>query len=282
MILHNTKRLEKHTFSRTRGLDHVEVESYHNAHAEALGISGKITSLVVQSNAAESEIAVLCRYNHTAHKLREFLAGAGHSMATQTRPERPRNWAACVGAINALENPKNDFSAHAWLRYLVKDQARLIAEAQRAQKSKVELVFELRGINPSEGLWPSLRKAGIDEECLRFLEAAWTGTAADTVEAILSAALEETHHSPLGVQVLTIHAAKGMEWDHVIMAAQEQEQSPASKTGDDLEEERRIFYVGLTRARHSVTITHAAKRDNPWTNQSEAATPSQFIQEALA
>ncbi|MFH1832166.1 MAG: UvrD-helicase domain-containing protein [bacterium] len=65
------------------------------------------------------------------------------------------------------------------------------------------------------------------------------------------------------VQLMTLHAAKGLEFDVVIIAGLEEGLLPSSKsltTNDELEEERRLFYVGITRAKEYLALTHASYR----------------------
>lgn len=57
--------------------------------------------------------------------------------------------------------------------------------------------------------------------------------------------------------LITLHSAKGLEFDAVIMMGMDQGKIPswAAKTPESKREPRRLFYVGLTRARHEVHIT---------------------------
>jgi len=65
------------------------------------------------------------------------------------------------------------------------------------------------------------------------------------------------------VSLMTIHAAKGLEFDNVYIAGVEEDLFPgrmSTFSRFDLEEERRLFYVAMTRAREKLVITHAGSR----------------------
>ncbi|MEX2370856.1 MAG: UvrD-helicase domain-containing protein [Bacteroidales bacterium] len=82
------------------------------------------------------------------------------------------------------------------------------------------------------------------------------------------------------VSIMTVHASKGLEFRHVFVAGMEEELFPSSmNTGDmkGLEEERRLFYVALTRSEKTATITFAGKRYR-WGLET-ITTPSRFIKE---
>ncbi|PQM27307.1 DNA helicase II [Sphingopyxis lindanitolerans] len=84
------------------------------------------------------------------------------------------------------------------------------------------------------------------------------------------------------VTIMTIHAAKGLEFDHVFLAGWEDGVFPSQRSMDEggtasLEEERRLAYVAITRARQRATIYHAANRRiyGQWMS----SIPSRFIGE---
>jgi DNA helicase-2/ATP-dependent DNA helicase PcrA len=65
--------------------------------------------------------------------------------------------------------------------------------------------------------------------------------------------------SPDHLNLVTVHSAKGLEFDVVVMMGMEQGRMPnwSAKTVESKREPRRLFYVGLTRSRHEVHITYS-------------------------
>jgi len=81
------------------------------------------------------------------------------------------------------------------------------------------------------------------------------------------------------VQLMTLHAAKGLEFQAVFLTGMEEGLLPhrTSIENEDIEEERRLAYVGLTRARSQLYLVHAARRRR--FGQWETAEPSRFLAE---
>ncbi|KKW66838.1 ATP-dependent DNA helicase Rep [Lampropedia cohaerens] len=100
--------------------------------------------------------------------------------------------------------------------------------------------------------------------------------------ALLSTLTEQEKEQNV-VTLSTLHAAKGLEWPHVVLAGvnegvlpfQQGEDSPPDQAR--LEEERRLMYVGITRAQRTLAVTWARRRKKgrDWV----AAKPSRFIEE---
>tara|TARA_R110000822_G_scaffold226254_10_gene358934 strand:+ start:7225 stop:9303 length:2079 start_codon:yes stop_codon:yes gene_type:complete len=81
------------------------------------------------------------------------------------------------------------------------------------------------------------------------------------------------------VQLMTLHAAKGLEFPHVFLIGMEDGILPHRNSIDEgnLEEERRLAYVGITRARQTLTMTMASKRKQ--FGEILSTTPSRFLDE---
>jgi ATP-dependent DNA helicase Rep len=81
------------------------------------------------------------------------------------------------------------------------------------------------------------------------------------------------------VRLMTFHAAKGLEFPHVFMVGMEENLLPhrSSIEADDFDEERRLAYVGITRAQKTLTMTYASRRRRAgdW----ESCEPSRFLGE---
>jgi DNA helicase-2/ATP-dependent DNA helicase PcrA len=82
------------------------------------------------------------------------------------------------------------------------------------------------------------------------------------------------------VSLLTIHASKGLEFPVVFIAGAEEGIMPVLRKDTPIEEERRLFYVALTRAKELLYISHAGQRK--YFNEALAKTPSRFLEEIQA
>jgi DNA helicase-2/ATP-dependent DNA helicase PcrA len=84
------------------------------------------------------------------------------------------------------------------------------------------------------------------------------------------------------ITLMTLHAAKGLEFPLVVLAGMEEGLFPHSRTmlePDAIEEERRLCYVGMTRAMDTLVLSRAVYRRRYGTDMPEASVPSRFLEE---
>jgi DNA helicase-2/ATP-dependent DNA helicase PcrA len=87
------------------------------------------------------------------------------------------------------------------------------------------------------------------------------------------------------ITLMSLHAAKGLEFPLVFLSGLEEGLFPHSRTmlqPDEVEEERRLCYVGMTRAMDQLILTRAVYRRRYGTDLPEASVPSRFLQEVPA
>ena len=87
------------------------------------------------------------------------------------------------------------------------------------------------------------------------------------------------------ITLMTLHAAKGLEFPLVFLCGLEEGLFPHSRTflnPDHVEEERRLCYVGMTRAMDQLVLTRAVSRRRYGTDMPEASVPSRFLEEIPA
>lgn len=161
---------------------------------------------------------------------------------------------------------------------------------QKAEKF-LSLMFEIKAVaktkKPSELVRFVIEKSGLEEMYMsgkdededklgNIRELVTIATKYDLLEpeegllALLEEAALATDQDVLdrkeGVKLMTIHASKGLEFDTVFITGLEGDLFPHRRssesriTPEEAEEERRLFYVALTRARHKLWLTHASLR----------------------
>ncbi|MFZ3230276.1 MAG: UvrD-helicase domain-containing protein [Pseudobdellovibrio sp.] len=82
------------------------------------------------------------------------------------------------------------------------------------------------------------------------------------------------------VQLMTFHASKGLEFPVVMLVGVEEDLIPHKRLGSDIDEERRLFYVGITRAQHKLILTYCRQRKKM--GQVKPVFASRFLTEASA
>ncbi len=139
--------------------------------------------------------------------------------------------------------------------------------AEKEGQERLENLDEL--INATANF---LQEAQIDDE--------QTQVAAFLAHASLEAGEHQAGEGDTAVQLMTVHAAKGLEFDVVFVSGLEQGLFPhenSAQERDGLEEERRLMYVAITRARQRLYLTHAQTR--MLHGQTRYSLPSGFLDE---
>ena len=98
-------------------------------------------------------------------------------------------------------------------------------------------------------------------------------------DASLASDQDTLMHKSKGIRLMTVHASKGLEFKYVFITGLEQDLFPHGRTNgkskEDNEEERRLFYVALTRAEHKLFLCYASLRTI--FGMKQVNTPSEFI-----
>src|SRR6266478_5986717 len=169
----------------------------------------------------------------------------------------------------------------------------LIRKLQEALETKAPADF-LHAVLEETGYLDTLKDRNTPEDVARIenLEEL-TRAVAESMEAgetfmdfLDAAALvsdADSFEGKPGVTLITLHSTKGLEFDHVFLTGMEEGICPHSRSLSEekgIEEERRLVYVGMTRARQSLTLTRAVYRRIFGNEQQlRASLPSRFLAE---
>ena len=205
--------------------------------SELISIAEKVSE-TIKSGINPQAIAILARTNSQLEAIEDALnlVGIENQIRTAERFFERGNVREMVAAIRSgsvLSDPKGD-----WLTEL-RDLLKQFGETDKYARALIQLAHELS----NDGI-DSMRAY------LRELE--------DRAEQNNPPALP-------GVTLATLHGAKGLEWDWVFIAGASASNLPWASA--PIEEERRLFYVGVTRAKRSLSISYAGE-------------PSPFLREA--
>ncbi|MCC9309672.1 ATP-dependent DNA helicase UvrD2 [Kitasatospora sp. RB6PN24] len=230
---------------------------YPDEPAEAEGTARRIGELLAEGVRA-SEIAVLFRTNGQSEVYEQALADLGISYQLKgaerffERPEIREAGLLLRGAARAVGDP------------LTADAPDLAAQVRAVLATRGFTPVPPAGSGAVRERWESLAAL------VRLAEEFEAGRRAAGEPADLAAYVAEldaraaAQHAPAveGVTLASLHAAKGLEWDAVFLVGLTEGTLPIiyAKTDEQLEEERRLLYVGVTRAREHLGLSWALAR----------------------
>ncbi|MFJ2028989.1 ATP-dependent DNA helicase UvrD2 [Streptosporangium sp. NPDC087985] len=218
---------------------------YDDEPAEAEGVARAVKKLT-DSGVPAREIAVLFRVNAQSEAYEQAFAEAGIPYLLR-------------GADRFFERPE------------VRQAVVLLRGAARSAADDDELVPTVHHILAGIGLTPQAPGGGKAREKWESLRAladlaedlAARGGDLPAFVAELERRASEQHAPPVeGVTLASLHAAKGLEWDAVFLVGVTDGMLPIihARTPEQVEEERRLLYVGITRARAHLTLSWALAR----------------------
>lgn len=238
---------------REKGPD-PEYRSYPDEPAEAEGVAHRIGRLI-SLGVPTSEIAVLFRTNSQSETYEQALADAGvpyQLRGAERFFERQEVREAGAALRAAARFGGNDA--------LLDDAVGLPAQVRAVFRTKGWKPEPPAGSGAVRERWESL--AALVRLADEFTDASPEATLADFMAELDERA--SVQHAPTveGVTLASLHSAKGLEWDAVFIVGAADGMMPIAyaRTPEQIEEERRLLYVGVTRARRHLTISWALAR----------------------
>ncbi|MFD3947605.1 ATP-dependent DNA helicase UvrD2 [Streptomyces sp. NPDC058579] len=242
---------------------------YADEPAEAEGTARRIRDLIAAGVPA-GEIAVLYRINAQSEVYEQALADAGvpyQLRGAERFFERQEVREAGIALRGAARAGGNDS--------LLDDVEDLPAQVRAVLSTKGWTSEPPAGSGAVRDRWESL--AALVRLAEDFARAKSGATLSDLVAELDERAAAQHAPTVQGVTLASLHAAKGLEWDAVFLVGLTEGMMPITyaKTDEQVEEERRLLYVGVTRARLHLSLSWALSR-SPGGRASRRAT--RFLQ----
>ncbi|MER5280859.1 ATP-dependent DNA helicase UvrD2 [Streptomyces sp. NPDC002809] len=238
---------------RESGPDPAYLE-YADEPAEAEGTARRIRDLIAAGVPA-GEIAVLYRVNSQSEVYEQALADVGvpyQLRGAERFFERPEVREAGVALRGAARAGGNDS--------LLDDAEGLPSEVRAVLSTKGWTSEPPTGSGAVRDRWESL--AALVRLAEDFEQARPGATLSDLVAELDERAAAQHAPTVQGVTLASLHSAKGLEWDAVFLVGLTEGMMPITyaKTDEQVEEERRLLYVGVTRARFHLSLSWSLAR----------------------
>jgi DNA helicase-2/ATP-dependent DNA helicase PcrA len=172
-----------------------------------------------------------------------------------------------------------------YFRQLVEDLQTEAADLSPSHliKRVLEQTGYLDWVEQQDNLEHTSRADNLRELANAMTEATEQGqTLEDVLDRAALVADSDEYDETIPVSLMTLHSAKGLEFDAVFLAGLEEGVLPHRRSLDkiaDVEQERRLFYVGMTRAKQSLLFSRAIYRRNYGEERLWASLPSRFLAE---
>lgn len=256
LMTFNADRFPKKTLAANPGGE----ISVHRCPTPAAEMSRVAMELQRYTHEQLAESAVLCRTNKIVEEFSTFLAGVGIPVKTRKQVANPPDWRRAKLFLSVLANPWCDVAVE---RYVALRDGEPAA-AKLRQQAAMEMMPFLTIAFHSVPVFGSLAREGLSLESRSRIEAAaaelpdgWT--IADLILA-LNAGEELAREEGHGVTVTTLHASKGREFANVFCVGFEEGIIPSGRADTDISEERRLAFVGFTRASSRLWISSCDAR----------------------
>lgn len=317
VIEKNTLRRPKNLYTKNEGGEKIRLLSGMDENDEAANVAGKAGELI-RGGTNPDEIAVLYRANFQSRVMEEaFLSRNIPYQILGTRFFERKEVKDALSYIRAALNPESLSDIKRIINVparslgkvsilkIFSGQAGSLPEKAGAQYQNFLSVLEdiKRVVGekaPSEAVREAIKRSGLlelyggesdeDKEHLSNIKELATlakkydgmpppeGVEKLLEDASLASDQDELQRPKKGVKLMTVHASKGLEFDHVFVTGLEEGLFPQRKdtaTLEESEEERRLFYVALTRGRKKVFLSWASCRTI--FGSRSVNTPSEFI-----
>lgn len=294
LIQRNTQRIAKRTVavSKEQGLLRL-INGVANEGEEIGMVARQLKEELMRTD--PNEIAVLARTNRLANSFKQTFQACGIPVAEPKRKWLPKDLPFARAAIELMSNPSNDTLAEFYLVHRNERSGMNILEAKKAAHEQVRQaraasqsvnsahVKFARQSLPNVPEWLASLRVTRETQMLVTERINGLPAGADLADLLLALGRrDEPEEITDGVWVTTAHASKGTERDCVFIVGAEEE-TWFAKTPEDMQENRRLFFVAMTRARHRLFISWAASRVMPWgRNEVRQTQRSRFVGEAMA
>lgn len=278
VIVKNTSHPVLKLWTSRNGGEKITLYEARNEHDEATFL----VQTILQSNRPVTDFAVLYRTNAQSRVIEEaFLhAGIPYVLVGATRFYERKEIKDVLAYLRILANPKDTVS-YRRIEKLGKERLRKFLAFADTLKQDKQLIsyttLELLDKTLNSTQYLDLYDANVEEEAYRLeniKELRSVATEFPLLQDFLeTVALVEQEYTPehlkdrdnqrKAVTLMTMHAAKGLEFPVVFMVGMEEGLFPHSRAlmdKEELEEERRLCYVGITRAKEKVYLTFANRR----------------------